>query len=111
MVVSIGDIRFVHISEGVERDTEEALRLAYKLKQRNDFTARGAVVHRYDGLLLLDDVPEKSVQGYHFQTPICGYSGNGPRTASIILEMFGFGRSEDLYATLSSREFCQFTVR
>ena len=64
------------------------------LSQRRSFSR--AVVDRFDGLVLVG--PEGN---WHFNTPLCGYVGESPMTTAAILELFGFGKKETIYQTIS----------
>ena len=65
------------------------------LSQRKTFSS--ATVDRFDGLVLAG--PDGN---WHFATAICGYSGNGPVATAVILELFGFGKKDDVLRTISS---------
>ena len=67
-----------------------------------------AEVERYEGLTLYSN---DGVTELHFDTPKCGYEGNGPRTAWDMLEMAGFCKLDPdaVREELFTREYCEFT--
>ena len=72
------------------------------VEKASELLARGvefdqALVDRFDGLLLIG-----ARGSWHFQTPLCGYKGNGPGTTAVILSMFGFGSTEEIMRQIDS---------
>lgn len=59
------------------------------LVQRKSFSS--ATVDRFDGLVLVG--PDGN---WHFATALCGYRGSGPMATAEILELFGFGKKDDI---------------
>lgn len=75
--------------------TAQALEFAGNLfNQGSTFTR--ALIDRFDGLVLIG--PDGN---YHFTTPVCGYDGDGTRTAAIIVELFGFGDGASIMARIN----------
>ena len=71
-------------------DTKQALEFAGDLHD-NGVTFDKAYVDRFDGLVL-----EGPRGTYHFSTPLCGYGGTGPTTTVVILELFEFGKRDEI---------------
>lgn len=90
------------VMSGYDTYTGEALKIAAEVKERCGDRVHQAEVDRFDGLILywMDEaafeMSAASLRGWHFVTPICGYGGTGPHATAEILEMFGFGRKEEL---------------
>ena len=108
MTVRIGKRTLNSVDPASDRDTLEAVQNARALKQAGfEFTT--ALVHRFDGLVLLEVSEESNPNGHHFRTPLCGYEGTGPRATVEILEMFGFGNEITLYDEVLKKPSCKFT--
>ena len=75
-------------------DTVEAERYARNLRE-DGLTFDLALIDRFDGLVLLG-----RSGNYHFDTPLCGYIGNGPMASARILEMFEFGSAESIMSQI-----------
>lgn len=88
--------------------TMEAIERARTLAPIYQSVVYQAKVDRFDGLLLLFGGTEAG--GWHFQTPLSGYEGDGPQAAAEILEIFGFGPADELLEITSRRHYYVFTL-
>lgn len=91
------------ILDGIDRSSFEAVHVAESLMEKYGPLVYRAEVDRFDGLIIYwtDSVAfelgsSDEPRGHHFVTAICGYSGSGPIATARILEMFGFGRKDEL---------------
>ena len=93
----------VGVHKGTDTYTGDALQLAAEVASRYGDRIYRAEVDRIDGLIVYwmnefdycaSDGSEP--RGWHFVTPICGYTGSGPIATAEILEMFGFGPKNEL---------------
>ncbi len=103
MAVRFRGATTVGVLKGEDTYTGEALRIAAKVHERYGSRVYRAEVDRFDGLILywMDEVDFElgtglEPRGWHFVTPICGYTGSGPMAAAEILEMFGFGPKDEM---------------
>lgn len=103
MAVSIGGEGFPNVEPGQDLDSTHAERIAMELLADIGIDAcTHAVVHRYDGLILLyTDAESGETMGKHFRCALAGFVGVGPRTSAAILALFGFGSKAALYDQLS----------
>lgn len=98
MTVTLGNHTIHGVELGTDTYTDMALAHAREFQSRFG-NVTDAIVDRFDGLVVYYDtmrVAAGQVRGCHFVTAICGYSGSGPITASMILELFGFGDQREL---------------
>lgn len=102
MAVTVGPKTYDYVERGTDRYSDEALQFATELCDRPGIgVCVEAAVDRYHGLVLIFDTGHETLSGYHFANAIAGYSGTGPITAAMILSLFGFGSSEDIYGVIS----------
>lgn len=83
--------------------TKEALEFAGRLHDAGAVFNK-AYVDRLDGLVLIGPAG-----AYHFSTPLCGYDGDGPRTAAIILELFDFVTGAGIMSQINNVVAAEFT--
>lgn len=93
----------VGVHKGTDTYTGEALRFAAGVASRYGDRVYRAEIDRFDGLVVywMNEAdykadPGSEPRGWHFVTPICGYTGSGPIAAAEILEMLGFGQKDEL---------------
>ncbi len=79
------------VAEAGDIDGFNALEIAKKQSRRFN----RAVVTRYD-LTLYNER-----EGLRFACAVAGYEGTGPHIASEILELFGFGDRQEIFANIS----------
>ena len=93
----------VGVQRGTDTYTGEALRLAAGIASLYGDRVYRAEVDRIDGLIVywMDESDyrtsgRREPRGWHFVTPICGYTGSGPIATAEILEMLVFGSKDEL---------------
>jgi hypothetical protein len=91
----------VGVHKGTDTYTGEALAIAREIHEQYGSRVYRAEIDRFDGLILYwtdeyDYAGGEEPRGWHFVTPICGYTGSGPIATAEILEMFGFGQKNEL---------------
>ena len=88
--------RTFNVTPVSDKSTGEAIVQA-KAIAADGGTFSEAVVDRFDGLVIVG-----RDASWHFNTPICGYSGTGPMTTAIILELFGFGNKAKIFDEINT---------
>lgn len=102
MAVRFRGATVVGVSSGVDTYTGEALEVATEVHERYGDRVYRAEIDRRDGMIVYwmsetdFELGSSSLRGWHFVTPICGYTGSGPMAAAKILEMFGFGPKDEM---------------
>lgn len=100
--VSFRGATVVGVLKGQDTYTGEALAIAKEVHDRYGSRVYRAEIDRFDGLILYwadeynYEAGSAEPRGWHFVTPICGYTGSGPIATAEILEMFGFGQKNEL---------------
>jgi hypothetical protein len=82
----------VLVTEAGDTHSFNALEIAKKQSHRR---FNRAVVTRYDLTL------QNEREGLRFACAVAGYEGTGPHIASEILELFGFGDRQEIFAKIS----------
>lgn len=103
MAVRFRGATTVGVLKGSDTYTGEAIEIAKVVKEKYGDRVYRAEIDRFDGLILywMDELDyemgsSSEPRGWHFVTPICGYTGSGPTASAEILEMFGFGPKDEL---------------
>ena len=102
MAVRFRGATVVGVPKGIDTYGTEALKVATEVQQRYGDRVYRAEIDRRDGMIIywmseIDfELSDRSLRGWHFVTPTCGYTGSGPMTAATILEMFGFGPKDEM---------------
>lgn len=93
----------VGVRYGTDTYTGEALRFAAGVASRYGDRVYRAEIDRADGLIIywMNEADymasgREEPRGWHFVTPLCGYTGSGPIAAAEILELLGFGQKDEL---------------
>lgn len=101
----------VGVLQGEDTYTGDAIRIATSVHERYGNRVYRAEIDRRDGLILywmseldFEAGDGSEPRGWHFVTPICGYTGSGPIASAEILEMFGFGHKEELLQQINFGE-------
>ena len=90
------------VEPGTDRSSSESVSFASDLYQSaGSDTCWKAVVDRFDGLLLVFHVSGGADVTYHIRHALAGYAGTGTIATATILEIFGFGRYDQLFVQIS----------